>query len=124
MKIFIKIIFFYFNDYPQDSNFFDRVNKKFIGKMKHELKRKIISEFVGLKPKMYSLVDVDCEESKKAKGVNKCLVNGIRQKIVNVLFGGKLIRHRMKRIQSKFHRLGTCDVCKISFSCFDDKRYI
>ena len=124
MKIFIKIIFFYFNDYPQDSNFFDRVNKKFIGKMKHELKREIISEFVGLKPKMYSLVDVDCEESKKAKGVNKCLANGIRQKIVNVLFGGKLIRHRMKRIQSKFHRLGTCDVCKISFSCFDDKTYI
>ena len=68
MKIFIKIIFFFdFSDYPQDSNFFDRVNKKFIGKMKHELKRKIISEFVGLEPKMYSLVDVDGEESKKQK---------------------------------------------------------
>ena len=35
--------------------------------MKHELKRKIISEFVGLDPKMYSLVDVDGEESKKQK---------------------------------------------------------
>ena len=29
----------------------------------------------------------------------------------------------MKRIQSKFHRIGTYDVCKISLSCFDDKRY-
>ena len=29
----------------------------------------------------------------------------------------------MKRIQSKLHRIGTCDVCKISLSCFDDKRY-
>ena len=30
----------------------------------------------------------------------------------------------MKRIQSKLHRIGTYDVCKISLSCFDDKRYI
>ena len=30
----------------------------------------------------------------------------------------------MKRIQSKLHRIGTDDVCKISLSCFDDKRYI
>ena len=29
----------------------------------------------------------------------------------------------MKRIQSKLHRIGTYDVCKISLSCFDDKRY-
>ena len=28
----------------------------------------------------------------------------------------------MKRIQSKLHKIGTYDVCKIS--CFDDKRYI
>ena len=30
----------------------------------------------------------------------------------------------MKRIQSKLHRIGTYDVCKISLSCFDYKRYI
>ena len=28
----------------------------------------------------------------------------------------------MKRIQSKFHRIETYDVCKISLFCFDDKR--
>ena len=39
--------------------------------MKDEFKGKIISEFVGLNSKMYSLVDVDNEENKKAKGVNK-----------------------------------------------------
>ena len=27
----------------------------------------------------------------------------------------------MKRIQSKLHRIGTYDVCKISLSCFDDE---
>ena len=30
----------------------------------------------------------------------------------------------MKRIQCKLHRTGTYDVCKISLSCFDDKKYI
>ena len=30
----------------------------------------------------------------------------------------------MKRIQSKLNKIGTYEVCKISLSCFDDKRYI
>ena len=39
--------------------------------MKGAFKGKIISEFVGLKSKMYSLVSVDDEEVTKANGVNK-----------------------------------------------------
>ena len=35
-----------------------------------------------------------------------------------------MIRHKMKRIQSKLHRVGTYDVSKISLSCFNNKRYI
>ena len=35
-----------------------------------------------------------------------------------------MIRHKVKRIQIKLHRIATFDVCKISFSCFDDERYI
>ena len=59
---------FDFSDYPRDSKFFDPVNKKVVGKMKDEFKGKIISEFAGVKIKN-SLVDVDGEENKKAKGV-------------------------------------------------------
>ena len=29
----------------------------------------------------------------------------------------------MKRIQSKLYRIGTCNVFKISLSCFDDEIY-
>ena len=47
---------FDFSDYPHNSKFFDSVNKKVIGKMKDEFKGKIISEFVGLKSKMHSLI--------------------------------------------------------------------
>ena len=59
--------------YPLHSKFFDRVNKKVIGKIKDELKGKIISEFAGLKSKMYSLISVDNEEVTRAKRVNKKL---------------------------------------------------
>ena len=34
----------------------------------------------------------------------------------------KIMRHNMKRIKSKLHRIGTY-VCKISLSSFDDKRH-
>ena len=112
---------FDFSDYPLHSKFFDPVNKKVIGKIKDEFKRQMISEFAGLKSKMYSLISVDNEEVTKAKGVNK----KVRHKeFVSVLFNKKVIRHNMKRIQSKLHRIGTYDVCKISLLCFDDKRYV
>ena len=38
---------FDFRDYPKDSQFYDPVNKKVIGKMKDEVRGKIINEFVG-----------------------------------------------------------------------------
>ena len=59
------------SNYPLHSKFFDPVNKNVIGKMKNEFKGRIISEFVELSSKMYSLIDVDDEEVTKAKGVNK-----------------------------------------------------
>ena len=40
---------FDFSDYLQDAKSFDPVNKKVIGKMKDQFKRKTIREFVGLK---------------------------------------------------------------------------
>ena len=70
---------------------------------------------------MYSLISVHNEEVTKGKGVNK---NIKHKEFADVLFNKKLIRHNMKRIQSKLHRIGTYDVCKISLSCFDDKRYV
>ena len=93
--------------------------------MKDELKGRVVSEFIGLNSKMYSLIAVDSEEVKKAKGVNKSVVKKIRHKeYIDVLFNKRIIRNKMKRIQSKLHKIGTYDVCKISMSCFDDKRYI
>ena len=59
---------------------------------------------------MYSLISAHDKEVSKAKGVNK----KIRQKeFIDVLFNKKVIRHNMKRIQSKLHELGTYDILKI-----------
>ena len=51
--------FFDFSNYPGDSKLFDYANKKVIGEMKDESKRKIIDEFVGLKSKMYSMKNIN-----------------------------------------------------------------
>ena len=88
---------FDFSDYLVDSKFFDKTNKKVIGKMKDEFKGKIVSEFVGLKSKMYSLITDEEKEVIKAKGVNKKIKH---EKFVEALCNRKVIRHKMKRIQS------------------------
>ena len=48
-------------------------NKKVIGLMK-ELRGKIITEFVTLRPKTHSYLTDDCKEDKKAKATKKCVI--------------------------------------------------
>ena len=78
--------------------FFALTNKKVIEKMKDASEGKINNEFVGLKSKMYSMKNVDGTESNIAKGVNIATeFNEFR----DTSFIKKVIRHKMKRIQSK-----------------------
>ena len=49
-------------------------NKKVIGLMKDELGRRMITEFVALRPKTYSYLTDDCKEDKKAKGTKKGVI--------------------------------------------------
>ena len=78
-------------------------------------------KFVGLKSKMHSMLSDDGKESNTAKGVNTVTeFNEFRDS----LFNKKIIRHKMKRIQSKKHKLGTYEINKISLLCFDEKRFV
>ena len=36
----------------------------------------------------------------------------------------KQVIHQMNTIRSECHQIGSCELNKISLSCFDDKRYI
>ena len=88
--------------------------------MKDEFGGVIVVEFVGLKSKMYSMKKIDGKEYKTPKGVS---IATEFNKLKNVLFNEEIIRHKMKRIQSKKYKLGTYEINKMSLSCFDDKRY-
>ena len=113
---------FDFSNYPEDSKFFDPTNKKVIGKMKDESEGKIIGEFVGLKSKMYSIKkNIDGKESNMEKGVN--ITNEFNE-FRDTLFNKKIIRHKMRRIQGKKHKMRTYEINKISLSIFDDKRFV
>ena len=51
------------------------VNKKVVGMMKDELGGNIMVEFVELRSKTYAYKDINNNESKKCKGIKKCVTN-------------------------------------------------
>ena len=113
--------FFDFSNYSKGLKFFDKTNKKVFGKMKDEFGGVIVNELVGLKSKMYSIKKIDGIECKTAKEVSIAIeFNKFKDK----LFNEKIIRHKMKRIQSKKHKLKIYEIDKISLSCFDDKIFV
>ena len=83
--------------------------------MKDEFGGVTLVEFVWLKSRMYSMKKID------GKGVS---IATKFDKFKDALFNEKVIRHEIKRIQSKKHELGTYEIDKIYLSCFDDKRYV
>ena len=92
-----------------------------VGKMKVTYKEIPINKFVGLKSKMHFMLSDDGEESNTAKAVN---IETESNEFKDSLFNKKRIRHKMKKFQSKKHKIGTYKIKKISLSCFDDKRFV
>ena len=77
-KVFNDKTMFDFSGYDKKSMYYDNSNKKVIGKMKDEMNGKIISEFIGLRSKMYSILTADNEELNRTKGVKRYVLdNGI-----------------------------------------------
>ena len=90
-------------------------------KMKDESEGKIIDDFVVLKSKLYSMKNIDGKEFNTAKGVNIAIEFN---EFKDTLFNKKIIRHKMRRIQGKKHKMGTHKMNKMSLSVFDDKRFV
>ena len=114
------------SDYPENSPYFDKTNKKVIGKFKDEAAGIPITEFIGLRSKMYSYIKDNQKGGKTAKGIKKNTIkNDIKHEdYKNVLINNKQIHHAMKTIRSNNHQLGSYELNKVSLSCFDDKRCI
>ena len=97
-------------------------NKKVIGLMKDELGGKIMTEFVALRPKIYSyLMDTAI---KKAKDTKKCVIKRLLKfnDYKNWLLKKKVILKSQKRFKSEAHNVYTEEINKIALSSHNDKR--
>ena len=113
---------FDFNNYFLKSKYYDDSNKLVVDKLKDEIRGVAVEEFVRLKPKMYSFLVDDNSKHKKAKDVNKNILEKItHSEYKDVLPNQKCLRHSMNRIQTKNHGIGTYKINKFYLSFFDDK---
>ena len=121
-----NISWFDTSDFPADHPCFSLTNKKVLGKFKDELNGRQALSFVGLRPKMYSLLMDSGKEKNKAKGVSKSVTKKriTHQNYIDALTSRHTLYHSMYRFQSYNHNINTVRQVKRTLSCFDDKRYI
>jgi hypothetical protein len=121
---------FDFSEYPKTHPLYNTANAKIIGKFKDECGGKIMTEFVGLRSKMYSYtVDGDSKSHIRAKGVGRAAQKSIKhENYKNAIFSTDVKDLKqyatMYAIRSQEHKLFTVKQTKISLSVDDGKRFI
>ena len=100
-------------------------NNKKIGLMKDECDGKILTEFVALRPKLYSFLTEDGGKQ-KAKGVKQCMIKkSLRhENFVKCLKTGNSQMRKQSIFRSRDHHIFTENMTKIALSPRDDKRII
>ena len=112
------------SNYDKDHCLYSVKNCKVLGKMKDECAGTVVEEFVGLRPKMYSL-KYGNSEKRTAKGVKKTVIDKeLKHEAYRAcLTDNCIMRHKMNLIRSYGHQLYSVTMNKISLSPYDDKRY-
>lgn len=140
----MKNMLHYFDtsNYPKNHECYSETNKSKLGVFKDECSGQIITEFIALRPKMYSLKYEDeksssLNEIKRAKGVSKSSLNKFinHEAYKNILFCNQIIpdnndddrdtsvlRVPMNMIRSKNHLVSSIQINKKALSSNDDKR--
>ena len=100
------------------------LNKKVIGLMKDELGGAIMTEFVALRPKLYSYKKLDGSEDKKCRGIKKCIVKKtlIFEDYKTCLFNDSTECRSQLMFRSSNHEVHTIKVNKVALNRDDDKR--
>ena len=100
------------------------LNKKVIGFMKDELRCKIKTEFVALRPKIYSYKKLDGSEDKKCKGIKKCVVKKTLtfEDYKTCLFNNSTEYRSQLMFRLSKHEVHTIEVNKVTLNRDDDKR--
>jgi len=115
------------SDYPINNKYgMPLANKKVPGLMKDENNGAIMTEFVGLRAKMYALRVEDKKDTKKVKGVkNNVVARTITfEDYTKCLYDEIELTRKQTCIRSKLHEVYTISETKIALSPYDDKRYI
>ena len=115
-----------FSDYNVEHPNYDKTNKKVLGKFKDEMNGKIITHFIGLKPKAYCYkVYGDEKEHKKSKGVVKHKVsNQLSYKTYDETLNRNCKEEvSFNTIRSKNHQIYSINQTKYALSNYDNKRY-
>ena len=94
------------------------LNKKVIGLMKDELRGKIKTEFVALRPKLYSYGELDGSEHKKCKGIKKCVVKKTLtfEDYKTCLFNNSTEYRFQLMFRSAKHEVHTIEVNKVALN--------
>ncbi|XP_029673716.1 uncharacterized protein LOC115241896 [Formica exsecta] len=115
------------SDYPANNAYgIPLENKKVPGLMKDENNGAIMTEFVGLRAKMYALRVDSKKDTKKVKGVKSNVV----ARTITFDDYTRCLRDEIEMtrqqscIRSKLHEVYTISETKIALSPYDDKRYI
>ena len=100
-------------------------NKKKIGLMKDDCGGKIVTEWVALRPKLYSFLTEDGEKQ-KAKGLKKSMKNkSLRhENFLKCLKTGESQTRKQCLFRSRDHHIFTENMVKVALSANDDKRIV
>ena len=115
-----------FSGYDKNHNCYDATNKKVLGKFKDEVGGKIMTGFIGLRPKCYAFkIHGGDTEYKKCKGTAK---NTGKRKIKyddynQVLETNKVIHRSFNSIRSKNQKIYSINTTKVSLNSYENKRY-
>ena len=92
--------------------------------MKDELGGKIMTEFVALRPKLYSYKKLDGSEDKKCKGIKKCVVKKTLtfEDYKTCLFSDSTEYRSQLTFRLAKHEVHTIEVNKVVLNRDDDKR--
>ena len=115
-----------FSDYNVEHPNYDKTNKKVLGKFKDELNGKIMTHFIGLKPKSYCYkIYGEKKEHKKSKGIVKHKVhNQLNYEKYDETLSRKLKETvSFNSIRSKTHQIYSITQTKYALSNYDNKRY-
>ena len=83
-----------------------------------------MTEFVALRPKLYSYRKLDGAEDKKCKGIKKCVVKKTLSfgNYKNCLFNPGAIYRSQLMFRSSKHEVHTIEVNKVALNRDDDKQ--